>query len=254
MEQVVNFKSTKGNKVVGILNNTNNYDWIVIFVHGFNSTKNHKHFLPIIDQLVNQGVSTFSYDTFGQGDSDGKLEDLTITEAVDDTLQAIEYVRSLGYKNVGIVGTSFGGFVALIAAEKYKRLKFLALKSPVSDYNKQVKVVASEDDLETWKEKGFINYGDADHFVKLNYSFFEDMINYDAYKVATELTIPTLIVHGDNDKSVTISQSKKLASVLPNATLEIIHGADHGYKDPEHASKMRELITNFVIEQISHYK
>lgn len=254
MEQTVNFNSTKSNKVVGILNDTNNYDWIVIFIHGFNSTKNHKHFLPIIEKLIENGVSTFRYDTFGQGESDGELEDLTISEAVDDALQAIEYVNNLGFKNIGLVGTSFGGFVALITAGKYNKLKFLALKSPVSDYNEQVKVVAKEEDLATWKEKGFVNYGDADQFIKLNYPFFEDMMRHDAYEIAKELTIPTLIVHGDSDTSVSISQSKKLASILTNAKLEIIHGADHGYKDPVHASTMRELIGDFVMEQISQDK
>lgn len=246
MESKINFKSSDGDNIVGILNDSGKKEWIVLFVHGFNSTKNHKHFLPIIDKLSKIGISTFRFDIYGQGESDGKLEDLTISKAVDNTLQAIKYIEKIGYKNIGIVGTSFGGFVSIIVASMYKKLKFLALKSPVSDYNLQVKSIASDEDIKMWKEKGYVNYGDADQFVRLNYSFYLDIKKYNAYKVGKEIKAPTFIVHGDSDKTVSIKQSEKLSNVINNAKLKIILGADHGYTNPENAIDMRGSIFEFI--------
>lgn len=251
MESKVNFKSSEGDNVVGILSNTGKKNWVVLFVHGFNSTKNHKHFLPIIEELSKKEISTFRFDTFGQGESDGKLEDLTISRAVDDTVQAIKYLENLGYLNIGIVGTSFGGFVSLVVASKYNKLKFLALKSPVSDYLLQINSIASDKDIENWKNNGFVNYRDADQFVKLNYSFYEDIKNYDIYESLKALKIPVLIVHGTGDKTVSVDQSMKLSKLLRNSKLETIINADHGYSNLADAEKMRSRILDFILNQIS---
>jgi dipeptidyl aminopeptidase/acylaminoacyl peptidase len=59
-----------------------------------------------------------------------------------------------------------------------------------------------------------------------------------------------LIVHGDEDKTVPIEQSKKAASIIENCKLEIIIGADHKYSNREEFEKMLGLISQFVIEHI----
>lgn len=43
-----------------------------------------------------------------------------------------------------------------------------------------------------------------------------------------EIQVPTLVVWGSKDSYVPLSEGKKLASLIPNAQLEIIRGAKHG--------------------------
>jgi alpha-beta hydrolase superfamily lysophospholipase len=45
---------------------------------------------------------------------------------------------------------------------------------------------------------------------------------------------------------VPVYQSKKLASLIPNATLKLIEGADHHYSNPKDFEKVVNDITNFL--------
>ena len=86
----------------------------------------------------------------------------------------------------------------------------LALKSPVSNYEEKEYATKSKKELEEQKNKEFRYYVSRDgRKLKLNYTFFEDFKNNNGYEAAKKIKIPILIVHGDNDESVPIEQSKK---------------------------------------------
>jgi len=58
-----------------------------------------------------------------------------------------------------------------------------------------------------------------------------------------------LIVHGDSDQEVPISQSQKLAKLIPQSDLKVVHGADHWYTHEDHTEQMLKIITEFFIGQ-----
>ena len=102
-----------------------------------------------------------------------------------------------------------------------------------------------------WKEKGLIIRDAKDRNsrgLKLNYSFVEDYRKYDTYKLAREIKIPTLIIHGDADESVPMSQSQKLAKIIPNAKLVLVEGADHRYTEETKFRKMVKLSADYIIQ------
>jgi len=84
---------------------------------------------------------------------------------------------------------------------------------------------------------------------KLYYSFYEEAEKVKAYESAQKIKIPALIVHGDEDETVPIEQSKRTANLIENCRLEIIEGGDHTYSNSEHFEKMLDLISDFIIEQ-----
>jgi dipeptidyl aminopeptidase/acylaminoacyl peptidase len=84
---------------------------------------------------------------------------------------------------------------------------------------------------------------------KLDYSFYEEAEKVKAYESAQKIKIPTLIVHGDEDETVPIEQSKRTANLIENCRLEVIEGGDHTYSNSEHFEKMLVLISDFIIEQ-----
>jgi non-heme chloroperoxidase len=43
-----------------------------------------------------------------------------------------------------------------------------------------------------------------------------------------QITVPTLIIHGDKDKTVPISSGNRTAALLPHATYMVYEGAPHG--------------------------
>ncbi len=240
---IMNFKSNKLN-VSCILSNVNK-DKVVICCHGLGSGKSSKTYVRLEDEFKKRNISTLRFDFYGHGESEGNFEKLTLGKAVNNVLDAIKLVKSKGFKEIGLIGASFGGMVALITATKTKEINILALKAPVSNY--LAKLVQSKN-IKDWKETGIITYYHSDgKDFKLKYDFFKDAEKYDNIDFS-KIAIPTLIVHGDNDKDVPLEQSKTVSKVIPNCKLKIIKWADHRFS--EHFEEMIEIIVNFIRAKI----
>ncbi|KKQ01977.1 MAG: hypothetical protein US11_C0002G0036 [Candidatus Roizmanbacteria bacterium GW2011_GWA2_36_23] len=251
MESKLYFYNSKGNKLCGILADPGSKPKsVIIIVHGFNSNKNTKNFVRLKEILYENKIASFRFDIFGHGESEGDFAELTISEAVDDILQSIKYLKKIGYSKIGLVGSSFGGNASIIVASKYKDLSLLVLKSPVSDYEERNQKMLSRSELEDWKSKGYRDMNDDGKIIKINYAFVVDYINNNGYEVANLINIPTLIVHGDADESVPVRQSIKISKLIPNCSLVLIHGANHVYTKPEHAQQMLKHISEFIINNL----
>lgn len=251
MEEKVFFKNSKGIKLCGILSNPtgSKEKSIIILCHGFRSSKESHTYVELQKILNRHNISTFRFDFFGHGESEGKFEDITISEAVDDILNAIAFLKQQEYSRIGLVGSSFGGISSIMAASKTKDIFVLALKSPVSDYEEVKQLSLGEKGIKEWKEKGYIHYTDhTGKKLKLNYTFFADIKNNNGYKAAEKISIPTFIIHGDADDKVPLHQSKKTAALMKNCHLEIIRGLDHFYSRKGDFEKMLELISVFIIK------
>ena len=253
MQEKSYFSNSKGNKICGILSNPTSElsTPVIILCHGFTTSKNNFTNTKLEKMFNEQKIATFRFDFFGHGESEGNFENITISEAVDNILNAIEYLKGKGFSKLGLIGSSFGGISSLIAASKTDDLFVLALKSPVSNYLEKELQKRTKEEIEKWKSDGFVTrINGKGEEKRLNYSFFEDFKNNDGYEAAKKVKIPVLIVHGDKDESVPIEQSKKTADILENCKLEIITGADHTYTKPSDFEKMLDLISKFVIEHI----
>jgi len=251
MQEKLFFENSRGSRLCGILANptSNKNGPIMILCHGFSTSKDSSTYVRLEKILNGEGISTFRFDFFAHGESEGEFEDITISEAVDDILNAIRFLKELGYSKIGLVGSSFGGLASVMAASKTDDLFVLALKSPVSDDLGKLVAQESRQEIETWKEKGFIYYTSGDgRGLRLNYSFFEDDEKVNGYEAAKKIKIPTFIVHGNNDESVPIEQSKKIVGLIDNSRLEVIESADHRYSKPEDFEKMLGLISEFIIK------
>lgn len=251
MKEKIFFKNSKGKKLWGILSNPTSQREkpIIILCHGFSTSKDGRTYVRL-EQILNEyGLSTFRFDFFGHGESEGKFDEITTSEAADDVQNAIKFLKESGYKKIGLVGSSFGGMASIIAASKTDDVYVLALKSPVSDYIGMSLARHNEQEIKNWKEKGYIDItGVDDEKRKLNYSFYKDAERINGYDAAKKIKIPTLIVHGDRDETVPIEQSKRTASLIENCRLEIIEGGDHKYSRKEHFEKLLDLISKFIIK------
>jgi pimeloyl-ACP methyl ester carboxylesterase len=52
---------------------------------------------------------------------------------------------------------------------------------------------------------------------------------YDSKDRVGQITVPTLVIHGDQDKTVPIERGRELAAWIPGARLEVIEGARHNF-------------------------
>lgn len=252
MKQKVFFPGSRKNRLCGILSDPSDDGNcpLVVLCHGFTTSKDGRTYVRLEETLNRGKVATFRFDFFGHGESEGKFEEITISEAVDDVLSAILHVRESGYKKIGLMGSSFGGFASMVAAGRSENLYVLALKSPVSDYLELLTTPHRGIDVAAWRQNGFTAFEGAEgEKRRLNFSFYEDAGKYDGYFYARKIRVPVLIVHGDQDETVPLEQSKKAAAIIPDCRLEIIKGAGHTYSNPAHFERMLDLIANFLIRR-----
>src|SRR5438309_9384642 len=95
MEEALTFTDPAGHKVAGILATPEEKtDRIAVLCHGFLSNKNSKTNQALTALLPPQGIGTFRFDFFGQGESEGPFEQITVSLAVWQALAGLDLMSS----------------------------------------------------------------------------------------------------------------------------------------------------------------
>ena len=240
----VHFDNGLGTKLCGVLSEAGKD--IVIMCHGFSSGKESESYTMLEGIFNRSGLSTLRFDFFGHGESGGRFENVTVSEAVRDALQAIKFVEAK-FDKVYLTGTSFGGIAATLAASRTKRLSALVLKCPVSKYAGGSIEKWDEKAVAEWERNGFIYFKTHENVDrKLNYSFYRDAIKHDVYKEAEKISIPALIIHGDKDNIVPLEQSIELQKHIRNSRLFVMKGGDHHFTGKK--AEANKMMADFIIE------
>ena len=250
-QEKITLKNSKNQNLIGVLYKPENRERfpIAIFCHGYRSTKENIKVKPIAENLVRAGAGLFAFDFSGMGESEGKFEDTTISQYIDDLKCAIDRI-SLTTVKISVIGSSLGGLIALQEAAKDKRIKSLALISPVSHFPWGNKEEFS--DIGKWKDKGYA-FTNSRRFGKLriNYSFYEDGLKYGDISKYKQIRIPVLIIHGTKDKAVPIKDSIAITKLIYNSKLIKIDGADHMYTKPKDFENMVNSAYKFITDVLA---
>jgi len=91
---------------------------VVVTCHGLFSSKQSDKFVAIAQAFSEAGLAVIRFDFSGCGQSTGLLADTTVSRRLEELRQVVCFARShpgLG-PGIGLLGSSLGGFVALLAA------------------------------------------------------------------------------------------------------------------------------------------
>ena len=168
----------------------------IIYLHGFASSPKSKKAGVIVEALRKQGFEVLVPD-FNAGD----FSELTVSRSIDIVR------RLLSDRNL-LIGSSLGGYIASLVAEKDDRVKGMMLMAPAFDFFDGLRSRHSAEELQAWQHDGFTmvdHYGTAKP-EKLSYRFFEDAQRHPPYP---KLRVPTFILHGENDETVQIDRSER---------------------------------------------
>lgn len=234
MENAISFKNSKAQNLAGVLHipeSAKNAP-AVILCHGFSGDKIGKYRLRvrIARELCRNGFAVLRFDFSGHGDSDGELEDISITQELDDLECAISFLKSrpeVNKEKIGIVGHSLGGEIVILETAKNKELKAVVLLAPVVDY-KINKLMGGcfEEALALAKKQGFAER--ASHKIKKQH--YEEMQKFKPLIEVKKINAPLLVLHGTADDKVDILGSKELVEKANEPKkLAIISGADHDF-------------------------
>jgi dipeptidyl aminopeptidase/acylaminoacyl peptidase len=151
-----------------------------------------------------------------QGGSEGHFE--FARGEVDDSLSALEYLKSLPYADpgrIGMVGYSLGGLVTLRAAERVKGLKAIVVMSALSD-----------------PVEFFEGLNDTPERKRRIERYMPEIEEASPLPSLGKIDAPVLVMHGEVDHTVNVKESrelyKRLKSAGKDARLKIYPYANHG--------------------------
>lgn len=257
MKEEIDISDALGNKVSGILSIPEDASSVVILSHGFSSSKERKKYRDFEHEFNLLGAGTLRYDYYGHGTNYGNKygvsEDTTLTKTVESLKAMIKYLRKENSYKIGLVGSSFGGLISLIAASQDKNITAIGLISPVVEpaklWKERIEESFGKNGLKLWEKKGIIHYNSRNEEFYLRWDFWKDLQKYDVLGMAKKISCPTLIVHGDRDKVVPISQSRALAKIL-GIKVRVVKGADHNYKTKKQYAEMKTAIKDFMLDML----
>ncbi len=254
MESLFSFMDPSGHRVASALTSPDgDTDKIAVLCHGFLSSKDSSTNKTLTRLLSERGIATFRFDFFGHGESDGPFEQITNRLAVEQAQAAIDLVRQKGYRRIGLMGSSFGGLVATLAAASRTDLACLALKCPVVDFAEELRLEFGEAEMAKWESTDTVPniMGGLDR-IALRYAFYEDCLQRIAYEPARSITVPTLIVQGDRDEHIPLHQSQRLYEALQvKKRMEILSGADHQFTKDDDFKRMTTLIADWLTTHLT---
>jgi pimeloyl-ACP methyl ester carboxylesterase len=254
MDEPLTFKDMQGHQVSAVLSRPSQpSNSAVVLCHGFLSSKNSTTNKALTRMLNAAGIATFRFDFFGQGDSEGPFEDITVSVAVGQAHAAVEFSRSQGYERIGLMGSSFGGLVAILTASQRQDISGLALKCPVVDFAEELRLEFGPDELARWQSTDTIpNFMGGTDRIRLKYELYEDCQRQIAYEPASRIVAPTLIVQGACDELVPLHQSQRLLSALRGPKrLDLLPEADHQFTRGEDFRTMTAAITDWLVAHLA---
>ena len=233
---------------------------VVVLVHGGGVTRHEGGFFTrLADGLAACGVASLRFDLRGHGQSQGRVEDLTLAAVLNDIHTAIATARTMtGARSVSLLGTSFGGGIcAYYAAHRPTSIDRLVLFNPQLDYKRRtitnsafwhddVLDAAAASDLD---RDGYLQFTPT---IRHGRAIFHEVFWFDVLGALPRITAPTLLVHGTRDTLVPIEGTE---AAVPLLTCEHrfvrVEGCQHGfaahddptYADPRSKAWQAQVIT-----------
>lgn len=249
----------------------------VILIHGWPLSG--KSWELQVPALLEAGYRVITYDRKGFGKSQPSLGGYDYNSLTEDLL---ELITQLDLQNVVLVGFSMGGgevvrFLTNYGSDNVDKVALIASIIPLVKQKEDNPDGVPEKDLNeildnlkkdrvTFLEsfhKNFYNYGLLSQSVsqaQLNYDWSisshaspiatiksaESWANTDFRWELQNVTVPTLIVHGDEDQIVPIKTAgEQAAKGIVNNQYHVISGAPHGL-NVTHAEELNQILINFL--------
>lgn len=202
-------------------------DKLIIFCHGMGP--GHVAYTTEIACFCNFGYSVLAVDNKGCNLSEGKNMQ-GMYSGVQTAISAIDFAKGNGYNNIILVGHSWGAYSALCASKKRKVSKVVAISAPNTPATMIGEGVLSVKALPRplvvllhpfWWLVNFLKYGAKG--------------NSSASKCARKSGIPTLLIHGDSDRIVTLKKSAFNRAKGENIKKLLAEGKVHNPYNTENA-------------------
>ncbi|MDP2720806.1 MAG: alpha/beta fold hydrolase [bacterium] len=248
----VKIKNRKGQNIAVLLEETQDSKGLAFVMHGLGGFKEQLHIATFAQAFKDKGFTVVRFDTTDTyGESDGNYEDATTTNYYEDLEDVIEWAKSQPWyrKPFCLAGHSLGGISTALYAEKHpEKIKALAPISTVVSGKLSSKTFSKEE-LENWKKTGWREQKSESIpglIKRLKWAHMEDRMKYDLLPEAGKLTMPVLLIVGEEDEY--LYESQALLEAIPGnkKELHVIEGAPHTFREPEHIKEVKDIFLKWI--------
>lgn len=219
----------------------------VIIMHGFTGNKNETLLKLIADSLQQHGIASIRFDFNGHGQSEGRFEDMTVPNEIEDAKKVYEYVATLPYVNtskIAVAGHSQGGVVSAMTAGELgaSKIAAVALLAPAA--------VLRDDAIRGNTMGAFYNPLNPPDSVplfgghNLGADYIRTAFNLPIYKTAAKYTGPATIIHGTGDRVVPYTYGERFHEEWKGSEWNLLDYFDHGFTQNQY--RAAELASDFL--------
>lgn len=221
-------------------------DTTIFFFGGYSSDMTGTKATALNNWTESNGINYLRFDYSGHGQSSGDLSKGTLSSWLGEAEFFFEKFKSK--KNI-IIGSSMGGWIALLTALKNIDVNGLIGIASAPDFTKNEWDKLSETEKEEFKSNGSILFPDDDYGdYEVFYEFVKDGFQHEILNDKIEITCPVRLLHGKLDKVIAYNVSEKIIEQLSTSdkSLTIIEDGDHNLSRQEDLeilfTKVKELI------------
>ena len=228
------FKISKTRKIRYLKHHQKNTTYVV-FLHGFMSDLEGKKPKAFLKFAKKNKINFLALEYSGHGKSSGKFIDGNISKWSKETSILI---RKIVKKNkIILVGSSMGAWISLIQFQYFKtQIKgFLGIGSAPEFLEKLMWNKFSQRMKKEIKKNGIIHLKHGDYEYPITYQLIKDGRKNKVLHKKIFQNINVTMVHGNKDKSVPVSYSKKILRIFKNSKkrLVIVKNGDHSLSTPK---------------------
>ncbi|MBQ8656053.1 MAG: alpha/beta fold hydrolase [Prevotella sp.] len=221
---------------------------IVVLCHGFGGTKSGQMFDLICDSLAAHGIGSIRFDFNGHGQSEGKFEDMTVPNEMEDAKHVIAYVRDLRWvSKIALLGHSQGGVVsAMTAGELADDISAVVLMAPAavlrddairgSTFGKQYDPLDPPEYVDLWGGQ------------RLGAGYIRTAFRLPIYETAARYHGPACVIHGTGDRVVPYTYGLRFHQQWPASEYDELEAYDHGFS--QNVYRATELASDFLIKTL----
>lgn len=214
----------------------------VVVCHGFKGFARFSFFPHVAEKLAEKGFRAITFDFSGSGigedrenftNPDAFTHNTYMQELEDlDAVVAEARVRDWIEDGYGLFGHSRGGGIAILHAARDSGVRALVTWAAISSTNRWPPEVVAE-----WRQRGFIDIANArtGDVIPLSIELLQEVEQYGETRLniaaaASRIDVPWLILHGEEDETVNVSEGQRLASLGgPKTEWAPLAGVNHSF-------------------------
>jgi pimeloyl-ACP methyl ester carboxylesterase len=207
-----------------------NPTFAVVWVHGFGSHRGGEKSAALRDECARRGWAFAAFDFRGHGDSSGTLRDLSPDRLLEDLAAIRTWLAARGHTQLGLVGSSMGGFAAAWFATRHPECALgCVFVAPGFGFLDRRWGDLTPAERQEWQRTGrrrvTNDWVDAD----VGYGLVADHERYAPRHLVRDWNKPALLFHGMADDVVPYTDSLFFARNVgyPQVELRLLKGGDH---------------------------